>query len=282
MSLKTIFHERYLPNDGDLIYHYCSEQSFFAICKTQSIWLSDILEMNDSLEYQWGRNKVTDVLIKHKEEFTQDFRVSLIMGIHSPDTHVRPFICSFSKMGDLLSQWRAYAQDGSGFSIGFSAKKIYENLGVNTNSVVYSEQTQEELVLDTIKGLFATWHKDKSKYFEITIAFGVDLAYFKNPSFFEEQEIRIIRLLINDNNNFIDPGGNSFHKQTPVHPVQKRNSTQGEINYIALPIVDNTDSFIQEVIIGPKNPATVETVKQQLDSLGFSKVVVKKSLSSYR
>jgi Protein of unknown function (DUF2971) len=282
MSLKTIFDNRYLPKETDFIYHYCGELSFLGICKSESIWLSDILEMNDSLEYKWGRDKVTEVLKKHKDEFTQDFRVSLIMGIYSPDSHLRPFICSFSKKGDLLSQWRAYAQDGFGFSIGFSAKKIYENLGVNINSVIYSEKKQEKIILDTIKGLFATWHMDKSKYYEIAISFGIDLAYFKNPSFFEEQEIRIIRLIQTDNDNFIDPGGNSFHKPTPAFSVQKRSSMQSTINYIALPIKDGTDSYIKEVIIGPKNNATVESVKTQLNGIGLSKVVVKKSLSSYR
>lgn len=282
MSLKTIYHERYLPNEDSVIYHYCSEQTFLAICKTQSIWLSDILEMNDRLEYQWGRDKVTEVLKKHKDEFTQDFRISLIMGIYAPDTHVRPFICSFSKVADLLSQWRAYAQDGAGFSIGFSARYIYEHLGVNINSVVYAEDEQEELVLDTIKGLFATWHIDKVEYYKIAMMFGVELAYFKNPSFFEEQEIRIIRLLNNSNNIFTDPGGNSFHKPTAVHPVQQRNSTQGEIKYISLPIGDDKDSCIQEVILGPKNPATIESVRQQLESIGLSKIKIKKSLSSYR
>lgn len=36
------------------------------------------------------------------------------------------YICCFSKEGDLLSQWRAYANDGKGFSIGFDIKKLDE------------------------------------------------------------------------------------------------------------------------------------------------------------
>ena len=44
-----------------------------------------------------------------------------------------PLIGCFSKNGDLLSQWRAYAEDGKGFSIGFDSNYIYHGLGVNIN-----------------------------------------------------------------------------------------------------------------------------------------------------
>lgn len=60
-----------------------------------------------------------------------------------------PLISCFSKNGDLLSQWRAYAEDGKGFSIGFDSNYIYHGLGVNINSVVYEEETQYRLILNT-------------------------------------------------------------------------------------------------------------------------------------
>ncbi|HEY8660108.1 MAG TPA: DUF2971 domain-containing protein [Hanamia sp.] len=60
-----------------------------------------------------------------------------------------PLIGCFSKNGDLLSQWRAYAEDDKGFSIGFDSNYIYHGLGVNINSVVYEEETQYRLILNT-------------------------------------------------------------------------------------------------------------------------------------
>lgn len=39
-----------------------------------------------------------------------------------------PFTISFSEHGDLLSQWRAYAQDATGVSIGFEPKDGLEEV----------------------------------------------------------------------------------------------------------------------------------------------------------
>lgn len=117
-----------------------------------------------------------------------------------------PLIACFSKNGDLLSQWRAYAEDGKGFSISFNSNAIYHGLGVNINSVVYDEEKQYSLILNTIRGLHAMWKLNNEDYEEIQILsgiFSIDLAYLKNSTFFEEQEIRIIRLLVKEEENFV-------------------------------------------------------------------------------
>ena len=38
----------------DIIYHYCSVESFFNIITSKVLWLSDIEYMNDRLEGQWS------------------------------------------------------------------------------------------------------------------------------------------------------------------------------------------------------------------------------------
>lgn len=49
----------------------------------------------------------------------------IINGIlKNKEFDINRYICCFSKEGDILSQWRAYANDGRGISIGFNLKKL--------------------------------------------------------------------------------------------------------------------------------------------------------------
>ena len=55
------------------------------------------------------------------------------MGQHWYDDYITYAIC-FSERGDSLSQWRGYADDGSGVCIGFRADRISGMLGKNRES----------------------------------------------------------------------------------------------------------------------------------------------------
>lgn len=241
--------------------------------------------MNDSSEFEWGRELFVDVLRDNKDEFDQRFRFFIIGSVMSAIPNTLPVIASFSKNGDLLSQWRAYAEDGMGYSIGFDSNAIYESLGVNINSVVYDEQEQYNLVLSTLRGLHAMWKTEEENFETIQIPsqiFAIDLAYFKNPTFFEEQEVRIIRLLVGENKNFTDIGGNSEVNQIEPLQILTRKKDKKDIKYIKLPIKFKDNQLIKEVVIGPKNKKPIEEVGKLLFDLGLSGISVKKSKSTYR
>ena len=66
--------ERYfIPGENQLIYHYCSAESFHAICSNKTIRLSDILSMNDSMEMQWGHDVFKEVTKELSAELENDF-----------------------------------------------------------------------------------------------------------------------------------------------------------------------------------------------------------------
>jgi len=285
MYFETTFSQRFNPNANSIIYHYCGDFVQNSICENQEIWLSNIYAMNDSSEYEWGRQLFIKALKENKGEFDEAFRIFIFSKVMLAVPNTLPLIACFSSHGDLLSQWRAYADDGKGFSIGFDTNSIYEGLGVNLNSVVYDEDKQYLLVLNTLKGLHALWKENEENYDEIdepSKIFSIDLAYFKNPTFFEEQEIRIIRLLAKHEERFIDIGGNSEINSIRPLTVLSRSKDNNEIEYIKLPIKNNTKHIIKEMIIGPKNEKTVSEVQKYLNDLGLSGVLVKKSMSTYR
>jgi len=284
MKFETTFTPRYIPNENSIIYHYCDDFVMKSICQNQEVWLSDIYSMNDSSEFHWGRELFVKVLKENKHEFDQTFRIFIIGKVMSAIPNVLPLIACFSKIGDLLSQWRAYANDGKGFSIGFDAIAIKNGLGVNINSIVYNEEAQYNLILDTIRGFHAMWKLNSEDYDEIQIPseiFSIDLAYLKNPTFFEEQEIRIIRLLVKKDENFIDVGGISEISLIDPLTVLTRRSNN-DIRYIKLPIKITGGSVIKEIIIGPKNQQSIAQVEKLLLDIGLNNVSVKKSKSTYR
>ena len=115
---------------GDLLYHYTTQEGLLGIIDKRCIWASHIRYLNDLTEgreifkffdaihsvsktLRTLRTKESDTafLSKSKAIF-QDFK-SLISsnGIYAT---------SFSRNGDLLSQWRAYGGQRGGYSIGFS------------------------------------------------------------------------------------------------------------------------------------------------------------------
>jgi hypothetical protein len=109
------------------------------------------------------------------------------------------------------------------------------------------------------------------------------LASLKNPSFYEEKEVRIIHLLVKDEGNkiWVDGGGhNAKGEIIPGIPVLTRNNISQEIPYIDMPLVDS--SIIKKVILGPKNSSSIATIKEKLNSLDLKHVHVERSSSTYQ
>ncbi len=116
-----IINRTYKPKRNDIVYHYCDANAFLSICTNKKIRLSDIFSMNDYLEMHWGYEiwrKVANHLIP---ELGLDFIDTIDKFLHTSGVFNLVVSSSFSKEGDVLSQWRAYAADGTGYVIGFKA-----------------------------------------------------------------------------------------------------------------------------------------------------------------
>jgi hypothetical protein len=106
----------------ETLYHYTNPAGFFAIIKSKTLWLSVAHNLNDYQEIKWATHKIAQALDKvvtpenkhYLDKLRQQAKINRLM----------PFICSFSTEGDLLSQWRAYADDGTGAAIGFKTELL--------------------------------------------------------------------------------------------------------------------------------------------------------------
>ena len=103
----------------NVLYHYCSNDALFSIISGSSIRLSSLLQSNDTNEGRLVTGLVQDILEEH--DLSSDHAYELTELIDDFEALNVGFGLCLSEKGDLLSQWRGYANDASGVSIGFSS-----------------------------------------------------------------------------------------------------------------------------------------------------------------
>ncbi|GGD41074.1 DUF2971 domain-containing protein [Sinisalibacter lacisalsi] len=201
-----------------------------------------------------------------------------------------------SEEPDLLSQWRGYADDGYGVSIGFSKAFLSKNVdalgadmpGYTLKKVGYGELHGEgalETVFEHLEkarsdGLFERIgllnfpqeEHEKESLLKRRVAAKIplllligDLFAVKNPAFREEKEWRLVSL-----------SGGAFSDSKQYHT--RRDGLVPFRGY-ALPIDENP---IGELVLGPRNNSRPSDVRNFLESFGFMNVGIKKSSASYR
>lgn len=227
------------------IYHYCSLDTFMAIVQNKCLRLSDLNKTNDYMEKRWAMevinsNSPENILKEKLKEFYIDMNLNEDYwyddGVNNHleyyDREVknvlfnnRPILITcFSKEKDLLSQWRAYGEDGKGVSIGFNYK-LLKKLNINNQNIKYSlkrdlfvdevmykqKQQQEcvgQLIEECIRYVKSMFEEDLvrvsddfSEYFveefdafcEVLVDYIEHISCtIKTPAFSEEKEIRII------------------------------------------------------------------------------------------
>jgi hypothetical protein len=275
----------YEPSPSEGLFHYCPFDAFWAICRSRTIWLSSVEATNDGLERDWGKEVVSRVLGENIGEFSREFRDFVLASIAEPDKHLLALLGSFSQNGDLLSQWRAYADDARGFAVQFDAQLFSSRTPVAMRRVLYDTAEQEQLVLSTLR-LFNTYWKKRSDAGLLAIRdvlpdFAIDLLSLKHPSFFEEREVRAIHLLVREEDRMLDPGGHTVdQRHVQGRSVEYRSRNGVSLPYISIPLP--CPAIIVGVTLGPKNELSLEEVEASLSAFGLRDVEVVRSCSPYR
>ena len=113
-----------------LIYHYTNDIGLKGIVEGGKLWMSDIFNLNDPSELRHGisfaakelKSKTGNSSIE-AQRFAERFSVFCQDG--TPES-AHYFTCSFSTDGNDLGQWRAYADNGCGYALGFDAEALAE------------------------------------------------------------------------------------------------------------------------------------------------------------
>ena len=112
-----------------VLYHYTNDAGLAGIVESGRLWFSDIFALNDPSELRHGVSIAIDLLKSRATAarpeiatFASMFeRFDLDAGIEEAGHF---FISCFSGDGDDLGQWRAYADNGQGFALGFETGSL--------------------------------------------------------------------------------------------------------------------------------------------------------------
>lgn len=297
------------------LYHYCSTETFFNIVKTNSVWLSDIEKSNDSLELEYLKKEygrwvqaACMVFAENHTEKNIDYdkdRLNALKGVLSDVSSLaltKTWVFCLSEKGDLLSQWRGYADDGYGISIGFDTKYLMRSLAsISSNELIpemlfvlskinYSKKQMEATVEDLIVPLKCvkcdTIDEFQKKLTEPLIKIEELAPFYKNDSFKEEKEWRIAC------SSFIDKFCSYMNISKTNEMVSLSNFSYLHLNKKLVSHFELTflefKKVVKEIILGPKCNITVEELRHFLISIGLlndindNTINIRKSCSSYR
>lgn len=277
--------------DDTLFYHYCSPDTFLSICSGKKLRFSDLYCMNDHMENHWGYEIWIEVAndLLNRNEVEKDFIDEIDAIISASSLHFLRLACCLSKDGDVLSQWRAYAMDGSGYSIGFSANDLLK-MPMRIISVNYDKNQQKKIVETFVKAIYAVEKEnttdDKEDFRQACTEFAISLSGFKNPAFAEELEMRLMHIAVLDLSDEKNPeykfgGGTSNGEDCREYQLQYRMNKSVPTAFLDIDFYYDQNP-IKEVILGPKNDSLPTGVFLAMNSLGLKNVTVKKSEASYR
>lgn len=183
---------------GDTYYHYTSVAACFAILSSRSIWLTDYRFLNDKKELHQG-------LSSFLAQLPDGRRASFERAFRWHDMWHYQCVFSLSRSPRILSQWRAYASDGSGMAVGFRRASL-EFAGISLVDCRYEdhesyasellakhfafvEAVHEASAQHVAENDFMGWVEGNRAEFNTLCS---DLIALKNPAFAEEQEVRAI------------------------------------------------------------------------------------------
>ena len=224
------FYSFWLPlhsyKDDLVLYHYTSLDGLIGILQTKSLWCTDTSSLNDPMELKYGKKLVCDKL-KEKINANENNNIKKILNdlinhVEGFDTILyRVFIACFCDDDNLLSQWRAYAEKGVGYNIGFNfttdtkfshnPEYISEDSYIILRKIIYDTNLQNEIITKSIdkiievaemvekywtkqsSGLPVAW-SSQAALETVNILFDIVMS-FKNPVFEREQEWRLIKVI---------------------------------------------------------------------------------------
>lgn len=108
------------------LYHYTNMGGLIGIVSNEQMWFTSIFHLNDPSELGYGVEMALDILREHGERGDAAVRAFCAWASHvlvKAGGEIFDFyVASFSKAGNDLGQWRAYADNGRGVAIGLSPK----------------------------------------------------------------------------------------------------------------------------------------------------------------
>jgi hypothetical protein len=205
--------EALVENMPEVIYHYTDVSGAQGILKEAVIYATDLRFMNDAGELEYSRHLIKKVLVAERKACTSSIRGYLdVMSLALEIVNMRFYASCFCEDGDVLSQWRAYANAGAGYAIGFKTNSLANYLRRNTaillQRVEYDPASQRSRIASVLRKFIDLGNRCANKFKHhpdlgeaMTYCFRgamlplfIEQAALKDPLFREEREWRLVKI----------------------------------------------------------------------------------------
>jgi hypothetical protein len=255
-NLKLI---KQVPKNQTL-FHYTDLEGLKNIIDNKSFFFSNSSFLNDKQEFVKGFESlgmIVEEKINSNEDDNSKIILELLFRKITETEKSNRFVACFSTKGDLLSQWRAYSNDGKGVCIGFDYNKLKKSFeGIDSFSIIYDDDIQTDILNILLNKCIEFYLKNKDtlceqfslsddEFFnlisiEIFNQTSKYIGQFKHNAFDEEKEfrfeIRIDNAINNEREILFRCGRNNLFV-----PYIKEEIINKEVNVFP----------IKEIIIGP-------------------------------
>src|SRR5690349_8458329 len=112
-----------------ILYHYTDAAGLEGMLRNGNLWITDYRFLNDRSEVIHSKALARDVILERLGGATERHLRKLyedVLRFQDAEAAYVPFVFSLSEKRDDLSQWRGYARDGQGFTIGLCTHSVYK------------------------------------------------------------------------------------------------------------------------------------------------------------
>jgi hypothetical protein len=243
----------------EVLYQYSDGRALRGIVGESRVWATHCDFLNDAQELRYAAGIVADYLTKRSADV--DGMAALVHAVEREFKHASfdVYVSCFSEDGDSLSQWRGYANDGSGFAVGVdlrSAPSVPPGEGFTSPSLFKVEydlarmRQRVEKGIGAIVDVIARWdgipasskeEDDRRKTLRVAAIMRLTALYgvhFKMSGFREEREWRLAVLT-------------TSARSSPI--VKFRDSRYGMAPYVELALSEQElPCPVRQIVLGPK------------------------------
>lgn len=202
-----------LTSVPDILYHYTDASGLLGMIQNNEIWATDSRYLNDRTELIYAEQLALELVTQHSKSpryrRSSDFLAKCIESIGNYGVEDSSCLFCMSAHPDSLSQWRGYAQEGMGFTIGFDGKALCRAAGLKSGfsleKVEYDLDVQTATIVtlinqfdEMIESIGEESCVDDAVFHFVWAIYRLTYIY-KHRSFKSEDEWRLVTILtIND------------------------------------------------------------------------------------
>lgn len=234
-----------------LLYHYTDGAGLRGILESGKLWFTDIFNLNDPTELRHGLQPAVEIIKQRAKNGPQGLELLSDMFqeiVNKAEIFAHFFVCCFSKDGDDLGQWRAYADNGRGYVIVFDGRLLVQAFvksGTGNHfrfSITYEDDRLYEMhekIIDKFIPLYLDMENlERDEFTELSKPFLEPIIrsalFFKHKAYANEKEYRFLQ----------DPAW-------PLDGVKYRNHPYSLIRYREFDWRSVASGSLKKIIIGP-------------------------------